>query len=520
MTNYLSSTAMPGNASRQRLGPWQSWVVLSLLSILLLSTLMLPTSWSGNEINYFDLSYAYFYHEGITPKHAVYDTSNARFFSFLLIGGLIDILGFDGAKILLSFLMMAGLGMGFAALALSLGLGYAEALVVLIFVMLNPSLLGGEWIFGGIEAKTLAYCAVLPALSLAWRDRRVASVLLLVLATYCHFLVGGFWTLAVLVLWLLRPARSRVALMLGFYIVLVVPQLYALLSERVGGVQVDTTGLGHSVAQIYAALRNPHHLVPFLSMGGFGTKWMPGTLVHAALAVLFGLAGRRAGPGSLRTLAMWLCLLNAYIPLAIMISFIDRHDYRFAPLYMFRPAALILMLSGIGGIVVLRAWIGNAMRLLTRVVLVLSVASILPFFAMRAKSFAEAPSLSMMGLLDPGSQALVNWAQTNTAPGDVVLIEPRGGVQEGEMPSGGFERLMQRPTLINWKFVPTLSPEIARWYDLIQWRDKVFEGNCGLLSEQPVSWLILLQPIEKAPAAACGQLVWQNESYAALKVVR
>lgn len=520
MTNHPYSTTLSIYTSRLELKFWQSWGVLSILSVVLLSTLMLPTSWSGNEINYFDLSYGYFNPNSISPEHAVYDTSNARFFSFFLIGWLIDIFGFDGAKILLSFLMMAGLAMGYAALALGLGLGLAEALVVLIFVMTNPSLLGGEWIFGGVEAKTLAYCAVFPALTLAWRDRRMASMLLLVLATYCHFLVGGFWTLAVLILWLLRPNSSRVAVMLGLYTLLLVPQLYALVSERIGSAPADMTGLSHSIAEIYAALRNPHHLVPFQSMGGFGTNWMPGTFVHMALAIMFGMAARRAEPAALRTLALWICLLNAYIPLAIIISFFDHHTYRFAPLYMFRPAALILILSAIGGIVVLRAWVGDKMHFITRVALVLSVASVLPLIAMRSKSFAEAPPLSMIGLIDEDSQALINWMRANTAPGDVLLIEPLGGVREGELPTGGFERLMQRPTLVNWKFVPTLQPEIARWYRLIQWRNKLFAGDCTLLSEQPVSWIILHQPIERTSAIACGSLVWKNESYGVLSISR
>src|SRR5260370_36606047 len=95
---------------------------------------------------------------------------------------------------------------------------------ILVFVIGQQSYFGGEWLFFGVEAKTFAYAAVIAALALALRNRRTSALMLTVLATYFHFLVGGFWALAIVVLIALHTrSYLRAAQFLAIYTILGLP---------------------------------------------------------------------------------------------------------------------------------------------------------------------------------------------------------------------------------------------------------------------------------------------------------
>lgn len=70
-------------------------------------------------------------------------------------------------------------------LAQFLELSVAEImLAILVLFVVQLSCFGSEWVFGRVENKTLAL-----------RDRHTSAVILVVLATYFHFL-RGFWALS------------------------------------------------------------------------------------------------------------------------------------------------------------------------------------------------------------------------------------------------------------------------------------------------------------------------------------
>ena len=155
--------------------------------------------WGGNEIHYFDLGLRSVRPEQFGPNHAAFDHSVARFASFAILGGAIVLFGYDIALIILRLVAIAAYAIAFTYLAQSLRLSRAETLIaLLLFVLVGQCYFAAEWMFAGVEGKVFAYAAVFASIGLAWRDKDLAAVAFAGLATYLHFLVGGFWAVAVI----------------------------------------------------------------------------------------------------------------------------------------------------------------------------------------------------------------------------------------------------------------------------------------------------------------------------------
>jgi hypothetical protein len=79
-------------------------------------------------------------------------------------------------------------------------------------------------------------------------------------------------------------------------------------------------------------------------------------------------------------------------------------------------------------------------------------------------------------------------------------------------------RLLPRPTLANWKFVPTNPAEILRWQSYMELRREVFANGCATRTSVPVRWLVTLEPGTAARLKGCGPPVWRQGSVALIPV--
>ena len=71
--------------------------------------------------------------------------------------------------------------------------------------------------------------------------------------------------------------------------------------------------------------------------------------------------------------------------------------------------------------------------------------------------------------------------------------------------------LIDRPTLVSYKFVPTNPRDPYRWYDLIQYRAGVFDEDCKGIGRFPVRYLLMMQRRDmKIP---CGNVVWRSKYF-------
>src|SRR5262249_40869069 len=158
--------------------------------------------------------------------------------------------------------------------------------------------------------------AVIASLALALRDRTISAVILAVLATYFHFLVGGFWALAIVVLIKLHTGSSlRAVQFLAVYTILVLPLVGLVAYEQFFLAAEGGPNPGLSINQIYS-IRNPHHVAPFEHL----RVWLPGIGGALGVTALLATCVRWPPPpvpsksrATILLLARWLLILHAYL---------------------------------------------------------------------------------------------------------------------------------------------------------------------------------------------------------------
>jgi hypothetical protein len=181
----------------------------------------------------------------------------------------------------------------------------------LMLLLLRNFHMAGEWIVGGVEAKSFAYALVFLALEALVRGRWRAATLLGGAATAFHVLVGGWTLVGLAIVWLLSsgnriPLRQLWPALFGAVLLSLPGLVPALLLSR----GIDSAVVSQA-NQIYVFDRLPHHLV----FHRFEHFYM---VRHAAL------------------LAVWLALAWRF-----------RENERFRRLNLFAAAAVGLAIVGI-----------------------------------------------------------------------------------------------------------------------------------------------------------------------------
>ena len=441
------------------------------LAAVLLSLIPPDGILSANEEDYFALA-ARFVSGSVWPETtAVFDSSRHRMLSDATLGGAISLIGYAPAQVLTRLFAVVGytlvLPRLFGAFALS---AVDAALVVMTMSLVGQDIVGGEWLFGDYEAKVAAYILVLSALHFVLtKERLTTAALLSVLATYFHFLVGGFWFVAAMALRLLdRRDLRHVATTAFLYTLLVAPLLVIIIRSRLAD---DSAALATDVPSpdvIYSIIREPHHQSPFLSWSYFRDHWLPGYLMAVPMLLSCIWVARNAPSHRLRVTGWWLAGLLTYLFLVLGPKFLDRSTGILGKFYLFRPSSLIeflwlmLALAFAVNIAGHRAWLVHVALL----------ATIGPAFC-----YVQGGRLMREVATPPfaGEKTLiVNAVQRLASAGDVVLIDP-----DAEADWLDFERRTGRPTWVAWKFAPTNDAELITWYRRIEARAAAFSQGCG-----------------------------------------
>ncbi|MCY6380005.1 DUF6798 domain-containing protein [Hoeflea prorocentri] len=502
-----------------------SGLTVFVVCAFVLAAAMLPSQWSGNEIHYFDLALRQVRPDLFGADHSVFDSSNARFLSFWIIGTLIDALGFEYTKILLGFLGIGLYAFALAVLARALDLGPIAMAAALVVFLAQQSLLGREWLFLTIEAKVFAYACAMGAIALGVRGRWKAAIVVSAIGTVFHFLVGGFWGAAILLFHALslRDWRQTLSL-LGLFVVLISPMVALVAFERLGAV-VDPTGLDLSLTEIYSEYRNPHHVSPFAGGAvGFVLGWLPGLIVHAALAAA--IFFMRKDFGRYAAFALWVAGLNVYIVFAVLVAFLDQNTHLFAPFYIFRPSGLIFLLSLL--LIVKRVFLAIRLETYRRIrlpIFLVAVALVLPDITRNALRLAVSGPIGqrLEASLRGAERDAFEWLRENTASEDVVLIQPPmgdGNVHQEQQPfPAALERLTPAAYYVNFKFVPTAPADLAEWYRRVKHRRAIFDGDCDMLRVVAPDILIVRRSAASPPLQDCAEPVYDNERYVFLRPI-
>jgi hypothetical protein len=468
-----------------------------------------PTAWIGNEENYFQLGYRTFAPEQFSRFSAVFDASRARFVPLYLMGYVVHLLGYETAhavaRILMAILYAAGLTYLLSALRLSV---WDALLIMVVFLLAGEDLIGAEWLFRDLEPKTLAYALIFFAFGFAVRGRWTAATIAGATATYMHFLVGGFWTVLILVQqWLETKRRREWLRSLALYGMLTLPLGLVLVQDQLRRAALPVVGLAD---EIYAN-RNLWHVAPFASRWVFW-EWLPGFVATFVLFLALGAIRARypdAGrPIALVSRSAFLGL--TYLLVALAVAFVDRHTQLLGKFFLFRPSALTLLLALTAISALLHEHLPADVTALKSLVMFALVVS----FSWRTFEMQVDRSLASSAI--PERAELIAAIVSHTAPGDIVLIQPIQG--EGDPDYLSLHRQIPRPTLVSHKFVPTNPVDIVRWQSYLEMRHDVFAKGCVAPMPVPVRWLVTLRPKSVARLVNCGPPVWRKGNVALIPV--
>jgi hypothetical protein len=476
---------------------------VALACLLLLQ--MWPVTWIGNEEHYLQLAYRTFAPDRFSPHHAVsIDHSLMRVVPLYLLGSAVGLLGYDGghalARIVSALLYAAGIAYFFTPLRFSVW----DALLVLVVFLLNgEQLVGGEWLFQGVETKTLAYALLFFAFGFALRHRWMAASLLAAAATYMHFLVGGFWALAIWTQqWMETRDRRGLARAMALFTLAALPVAGLILRDRLVG-----AAAGSAMADRLYAARVPWHVAPFLSRREFW-EWTWGFAAVVALLVVSGAIWARRRPARPPTLMVLRTAVFslAYLLLATGAAYLDRHTQVLAKFYVFRPSSLALFFA-------LTAVTAAVLEVLPEPVA--GVKALLIFGVVATLSWrtfkTQVDRARLARDTIPERADLIDAVAAHTAPGDVVLIEPFRQMQPDHL---RLHREMPRPTLVALKFLPTNPADVLRWDAYLRMQKELFENGCRV-SVAPVRWLVTLRPKTAARLEqSCGPAVWRKGNVA------
>jgi len=408
--------------------------------------------------------------------------------------------------------LMIALAIAYVKMTRALRIEAKTACFALIFflVVSHQTYFAGEWIFGGSEGKVFAYIFVMLAVGLVIQGRLLAAVVLLALATYFHFLVGGFWAGALFV-YLYLNGHNRKQLVLGIlgFSLLVLPMVGLLIYENKILPPPDMSGLEFTIDQIYSDIRNPHHVAPFKE-GHF--RWTGGFVLFLLFSVFLYLVKRRQLFWNFK-IVLWVGGLHLYLIVALVIAWFDRHTQLLGKFYLFRPASFIYLLC----LLILfdaatKHWLAvseKRIKIVTILFLVVAVGAL----AIKVPRMLQSSSDSLIRSLGDEEKNLIQWIRTNIPEGTVILIPESSGKPLNSM---NFEQLIDRPTLVSWKFVPTTRYEIALWYKRILLKREIYEGKCDSIKPLNVSHVLAVNQMQTDMISQCGEPLYSSGSYVLL----
>ena len=409
------------DAGLRRLDGARSGLAVAAAMLPVMVVLLFPAGFAENESQYLMLGLRRVAPELFSTWDAAFDHSNARIVSELLMGGFARWLGYDSAQITLRVVMMVLYAISLAYLFTGLGLSVLESVLVLaVCGLVGPDLMGAEWLFLGVESKTFAYALVFVAFGLAFRDRPGWAIAALIAATYLHFLVGGFWFIALLLLVALRSQSIRALPKLAaIYLMAVLPLIIVLVIDQRAD-PAAARAAGHLASYLFAIVRVPHHANPFANLYGLGF-WLHGIIATIGLFLAFALMAGRVGQ-TLRPLVIWLAALLGYLLLAVAISAFDTTTGIIGAFLPFRPSALILLFCVAALLLTLRPQTDSEAATTQRALIRCAFIALVPVFLWDGakesiKALTLPPAYSDL-------REVIGFIDGHAGPGDLVLTDP------------------------------------------------------------------------------------------------
>ena len=494
-------------------------IASALVLTLLIATFMPPLVWNANEEYYFMLSYRRFAPDLFTENSVVFhETTNSRFIGEYFMGGLISYFGYEISHTILRCLMAVAYGISLAYLFRALGLALSEGVIILcIYILLWQQTIGGEWLFWGVETKTMAYAAVFASLALVIQAKWRLAVLFAVLATYLHFLVGGFWSFVLLLVYFhLHRKPSNTVYFAMVYGGAVLPLIAILAFEQFSTAPLQSND-GVSGTYIFF-LRGARHVAPFINESQFWGRWAP-EILATLVAALVSVGWLRFVRDPLtRTLLLTVTGVCAYLFIALLASYFDRNTGTLGKFFLFRPAGLGLLLFIIAMMLSLKEELKKSLPKVSAVVLVPLAILLFGNSLLNAVSETQA-AISDQQMTKQSLTRVLNFLKSSTGIDSVILIDPKFDSEKYT----NLRKLINRPTLVGRKYMPTNPAAIIRWQNLMNFREDIFRNGCVGPIKHRVDF-ILVNVSDKSRGEkehlfrSCGDVVVSTDQYLVVRV--
>jgi hypothetical protein len=511
----------------------QPWMVPCGVLLALFLLIMMPGAWYSNEEDYLGRAWRRFSPPDVAAVSAMTDPVNYRWLFDSTTGLLIHALGFDWThalgRSLVSALYAVSLAMFFRTIGLSLAAG---CLVIMSFLWCGEDILGGEWLFRGFEPKTLAYPLVFFSLVGVLRQRYRWAAVLMAIATYFHFLVGGFWFFVIaLCQWVwLRRFKPVVKTSL-WYLGLCIPVL-ALIAQQQLALRTVASAVQQTTVDwvwVYTAFRNSHHVTPFSSPQSFANWYNNGIVLLVGCTIAAWWLWRISQTRAERACNGLIWGLHLYLWVALGVAWFDKTG-TLSKFYWFRPSSLILFLLLASFVRFLVKHVDAHAEKFTLALLALVSSAMLPWLAGQIFFYQKVEAaIVQKAPINPVTWLREYWLGVPvkdppelrsrieaSKPTEITLIDP-----QFDSDYLNFERRYDRPILLTFKSIPNLPDRILLWYDLLQQRQELFSKGCSpqpatqaqtqhpILTRYDVRYL--LAPETNGAIASCGKSVFRGD---------
>jgi hypothetical protein len=337
----------------------------------------------------------------------------------------------------------------------------------------HQSLYAGEWIFKNFEEKSLAYVFVFWSIYYLLNEKIVLCSVFAAMATWFHFLVGGWMFCFVFLYFLLRRRKISDMLLMGIaFVLLTGPLMVYLFQTYMINNPPVVNGINTNI--IYAFWRLKHHIGMFSDFHYFITNTLWGVMITMILFAfcVFKFSKIRNHPviGQLNTLNI---IIFSQQFLFMIIAIFDKNG-ELMKTYPFRTNSISLLLFLLELTLILKIYL--PVKLYKPLVLKyfspknlaerknifsMSMNTLLLMISLPVFIFETTQTMinarSYHGDLDENMIKLIEYVKENT-PGSSVFIFP-----DGDRPYA-FIRMAERERFVVNKFTPTKSAAIYEWY--------------------------------------------------------
>ena len=319
------------------------------------------------------------------------------------------------------------------------------SLIVTELFLLRQTWIGGETIFSGIESKSLAYIFIFYSLISLLTDKYYRAIVLAIIASYFHILVGGWYAVFALGCILFYKRSILIPLKLGLiYTVGLIPQLIYLSSYILESESIIN---GVNINWVYTFYRNPHHCAPF-SRGDWTSVVLPSFIQLIVTSILL-LTLFRKKKGMLNDKLFWMAsVTHLMIWAAVIITNLDSSG-GISKYYLFRIGSVTAFVFYI---YVFWWTIHTHPKFARKAGYFLFYCFFIPLLIGRSVS-----NLKRWKHNDSkGFIELVDFLQNNTNR-DAIIIN------HSEMPTR-FSRMCEREVYVIKKLIPGNNDKIYEWY--------------------------------------------------------